>query len=469
MNTASAGAMAQPLNMSSMDELEAFLAAHPDMKFFDVMVQPMFGPLRGKRVLRHEMAGIWKNGRFLPGSILVVDQTGADCEATGLVWETGDVDRVVRPSAGTLVPAPWLGDDVAQFIGSLHTLEDARDPLDPRVILQNVLDRFAADGLTPDVACELEFYLCDQRPAGAPPQPARSPVTGFVPLAAETNGFRELDDQMPFLRDVYLAAEAQNLPIEAMIAEISPGQLEIGLDHRADALRVADDAVMFKRMIKGVAVKHGMEATFMAKPFFGLPGSGMHLHVSVLDSDGRNIFGADDPEGTPALRHAVWGMAQLMPQSMGIFAPNANSWRRFVGQAYAPTAATWGVNNRTVSLRVTAGPAASRHIEHRICGADAPPHLALAAMLAGVHYGLTHKGDPGPALQGDAYSQSDKAITRLPRNWDSAIEALADDGILASYIGSRAVSIIRIIKETERDRHMAEIPLGDYDWGFRNA
>jgi glutamine synthetase len=461
--------MTQPLHVSTQAELDAFLAANPDMKFFDVMVQPLFGPLRGKRVLRHEMAGIWKSGRFLPGSILVVDNTGADCEATGLVWETGDVDRVVRPTAGTLAPAPWLGDDVGQFIGSLHTLDNVPDELDPRVILQGVLDRFTADGLTPDVACELEFYLCDKRDNGTAPRPARSPVTGFVPFAAETNGFRELDDQMPYLRDLYAAAEAQGLPIEAMIAEISPGQLEIGLDHRPDALRVGDDAVMFKRLVKGVAVAHGMEATFMAKPFAGLPGSGMHIHVSVLDAKGTNIFGADDPQGTPALRHAVWGMAQLMPQSMGIFAPNANSWRRFVGQAYAPTAATWGVNNRTVSLRVTAGPAASRHIEHRICGADAPPHLALAAVLAGVHHGLTNKGDPGPAIEGDAYSQADRAITRLPRSWDSAIEALADDGILASYLGSRAVRMMRIIKETERDRHMAEIPVQDYDWGFRNA
>ncbi|MCU0882006.1 MAG: glutamine synthetase family protein [Hyphomonadaceae bacterium] len=461
--------MTQPLHVSTQAELDAFLDAHPTMKFFDVMVQPLFGPLRGKRVLRHEMAGIWKSGRFLPGSILVVDNTGADCEATGLVWETGDVDRVVRPTAGTLAPAPWLGDDVGQFIGSLHTLDNVPDELDPRVILQGVLDRFTADRLTPDVACELEFYLCDQRANGTAPKPARSPVTGFVPFAAETNGFRELDDQMPYLRDLYAAAEAQGLPIEAMIAEISPGQLEIGLDHRPDALRVADDAVMFKRLVKGVAVAHGMEATFMAKPFMGLPGSGMHIHVSVLDDKGTNIFGADDPQGTPALRHAVWGMAHLMPQSMGIFAPNANSWRRFVGQAYAPTAATWGVNNRTVSLRVTAGPASSRHIEHRICGADAPPHLALAAVLAGVHHGLTHKGDPGPAIEGDAYSQTDKAITRLPRSWDAAIEALADDGILASYLGSRAVRMMRIIKETERDRHMAEIPVQDFDWGFRNA
>jgi glutamine synthetase len=450
-------------------DAEAFLAANPHIAFIDILYNPMSGPPRGKRIRAHELLTVYGHGRYLPGSITVVDMTGADCEATGLVWEDGDADRLAKPAPNTLVTAPWLGEDVAQCVVSLYELDGAPNDLDPRHVLQRVIDRFTADGLTPDVACELEFYLCAQRRQGQAADLPISPVTGHTATGNEVYGLRELDDHMGFLRDLYDGARAQGLPIEAAISEFAPGQLEIGLEHRADALRVADEAMMFKRLVKGCAVKHGVEATFMAKPFEGRAGNGQHLHVSVLDKDGTNIFGSDDPDGTPALRHAIAGMQALLPAGMAIFAPNQNSYRRFVGNSYAPVAATWGVNNRTVGLRVTAGPAASRHIEHRVSGADANPYLALAAMLAGVHYGLTQKRDPGPAITGDGYAQADKAPVTLPKHWYGAVDAFEASDVLKDYLGARFVSMYAIVKHTEQERYHAHIPIADYDWCFRNA
>jgi glutamine synthetase len=455
--------------IATLADAEAFLAANPDIAFIDILYNPMSGPPRGKRIRPHELLTVYGHGRYLPGSITVVDMNGADCEETGLVWEDGDADRLAKPAPNTLFKAPWLGEDVAQCVLSLYELDGATSDLDPRHVLQGVIDRFTADGLTPDVACELEFYLCDQRYDGQRASLPVSPVTGQMPTGNEVYGLRELDDHMPYLRDLYAAAAAQGLPIEAAISEFAPGQLEIGLEHRADALRVGDDAMMFKRLVKGCAVSHGLEATFMAKPFEGRAGNGQHLHVSVLDKDGHNIFASESPEGTPALGHAIAGMQALLPAGMAIFAPNQNSYRRFVGNSYAPVAATWGVNNRTVGLRVTAGPPKSRHVEHRVSGADANPYLALAAMLAGVHYGLTHKLDPGPAIIGDGYAQADKAPVKLPKHWYAAVDAFEASDIMKDYLGARFVSMYTTVKRTEQDRYNSHVPVVDFEWCFRNA
>lgn len=461
--------MTHTTGIATPAEAAAFLAANPDIQFVDILYSGMSGPPRGKRLRAHELAGVYGHGRYLPGSIRVVDMTGADSEATGLVWEDGDADRLAKPAPNTLVRAPWLGDDCAQFIASLYELDGTPSDLDPRQVLQGVIARFAELGLTPDVACELEFYLCAPRGPGEAPSLPQSAVTGHRAVGNEVYGLRELDDHMPFLRSLYAAAEAQGLPIEAAISEYAPGQLEIGLEHRADALRVADECMMFKRVVKGCAVAHGMEATFMAKPFAGLAGNGQHLHVSLLDKDGRNIFASEDPAGTPQLRHAIAGMQALMPASMAIFAPNANSYRRFVGNSYAPVAATWGVNNRTVGLRITAGVPASRHVEHRISGADANPYLALAAMLAGVYHGLVNKLDPGTMVTGDGYSQPELAPVKLPLNWFAAVDSFEASELLSDYLGARFVRLYSIVKRTEQDRYFSTIPLADYDWCFRNA
>lgn len=455
--------------IANRNDAEKFLAANPDIAFIDIIYSPLTDVPRGKRIRPHELLGVYGHGRYLPGSITVVDTIGSDCEETGLVWEDGDADRLAKPAANTLVHAPWLGNDVAQCIVSLYELDGPIHELDPRGILQKILRLFEAEGMVPDVACELEFYLTGPRKHGERPHLPASPITGHTASGNEVYGLRELDDHMGFLRDLYKAAEIQGLPIEAAISEFAPGQLEIGLEHRADALRVADEAMMYKRLVKGVAVKHGLEACFMAKPFAGMAGNGQHLHVSVLDMAGNNLFASDDPKGTPMVQHAIGGMQALMPASMAIFAPNANSYRRFVGNSYAPIAATWGVNNRTVGLRITAGLPNSRHIEHRISGADASPYLGLAAMLAGVYHGIKHKIDPGEMVVGDGYSQLEKATVKLPMNWYSALDEFENCASIAEYMGDKFQKMYAIVKRTEQSRYNSAIPLEDYDWYFRNA
>ena len=260
---------------------------------------------------------------------------------------------------------------------------------------------------------------------------------------------------MGALRALWAATDAQGLPVEGVSSEASPGQLELTLHHRANALQAADDAVAFKRAAKGVARTLGCEATFMAKPFQDTAGSGMHIHMSMMTLEGANIFQSDAAEGTPALSHAIGGMAATMDQAMAVLAPNANSYRRYVARSYAPTAPIWGVNNRTVSLRIPVGSAASRRVEHRVAGADANPYLALAVVLAGAHHGLTHRIDPGPATTGDGYAAAAKSGAKLPTDWVAALDRFDQSAVMRDYLGDAFVELFVTVKRTEQERFSA--------------
>ncbi|MBA2936106.1 glutamine synthetase [Sphingomonas sp. CGMCC 1.13654] len=448
-------------------EARDFLAAHPDVEFFEMFFTSLTGVPRGKRLRRSEVMKLYEGSAFLPGSIVAVDILGADCEDTGMVWETGDADRIACAVPGGIVPAPWIGEDAAQVMCSLHDLGGEVTPFDPRAVLQRVLDRYAADGLTPMVACEMEFYLVESRRGRVSLR--SSPFTRRKPVANEAHGLPETEDAADFLRALWKAADAQGVPVEGASSEASPGQLELTLHHKADALAAGDDAVLFKRMAKGVARPLGCEATFMAKPFAEIAGSGMHIHMSMLDANCANIFASDAAEGTEQLRHAIGGMAQTMADAMAVLAPNANSFRRYVARSYAPVSPTWGVNNRTVALRIPAGSAASRRVEHRVAGADANPYLALAVVLAGAHYGLTNKLDPGAMTHGDGYSAPVAAGDPLPTDWLKAIDRFAASSVMSEYLGDAFVDLYATVKRTEQARFNAVVTSLDHDWYLQNA
>ena len=453
--------------IADVSEARAFFEANPDIDAVDIIFTNMCGVPRGKRLRQHEVIAVYESGRFLPGSAVVVDITGRDTEETGLVWEDGDADRYVKPIPGTLVRAPWLGENAGQFLTSFYELDGTPNDLDPRHVLGSVIDRLAADGLTPVVAVELEFFLLDI--SGGTPRPAKGLLTPHPSGDNQVYGLRELEDFKPFFDDLYAACDVQNIPLESAISEYAPGQFELTLRHKPDALRATDDAVMYKRLVKGVAVKHGLEATFMAKPFAHEAGNGMHLHISMADESGSNAFASEDPEGAPILRHAIGGMKAALGESMAIFAPNANSYRRFKANSYAPVAPTWGVNNRTVSLRIPAGSPASRHVEHRVCGADANPYLAVAAVLAAMHHGITNRIDPGPAVVGNGYEDEASAGVKLPNNWFAANDAFEGSPLMNDYLGARFVKYYSIVKRTEMARFYGEVTELDYEWYLRNA
>jgi len=454
------------MKFAPVKQAQRFLTQHPDVEMFELFILDANGVPRGKLLHRDELIAVYENGRPLPSTILGLTLQGDDVENSGLVWDVGDIDCRAYPLEGSLVRLPWRQIPTAAVQVSMHPTEGLPASIaDPRHLLINVIERLNADGYYPVMACELEFYLLDaKRDANGRPQPALD-ADGSRPRHTQVYGLRELEQIEPFLADLYAACKLHGIPARTAISEYAPGQVEITLEH-GDALAAMDQAVRYKRLVKAVAHKHGMQATFMAKPFDDLAGTGMHMHVSIADAEGRNLFASKDPADTPLLRYAVGGMLESLLDSLLLFCPNANSYRRFQANSYAPLAPTWGVDNRTVSLRVPGGPAHTRHIEHRVCGADANPYLAAAAILAGIHHGITHNIDPGAPVEGNGYEQ---ATRLLPTDWLTSLTALENSAWARDALGPEFLGVYLAVKRAEFRQFMAEVGEQDWRWYLTQA
>ncbi|MFC3568108.1 glutamine synthetase family protein [Paracoccus simplex] len=333
-------------------------------------------------------------------------------------------------------------------------------PGDPRRALAEVVERYRARGLTPVVATELEFYVVD--PSGSVPQPPRSPITG---KRLDSDGALSLDELQhfdAFLNEVYDCCAAQGIPADAAISENGAGQFEINLLHVADTLEAADDAVLFKRLVRGIARKHGFAATFMAKPYGERAGSGMHVHFSLSDAEGRNVFDDGGEAGTAILRHAVAGLIRTMQENALVFAPHENSFRRLLPGAHAPSAIAWGYENRTAAIRIPGGSPKARRIEHRVAGADANPYLVLASILGGALLGIENQWEPPPPITGDAYSLD---LDSLPPDWASAIEAFSRGALVERIFSKRLRRMFVQCKQQELrrfTRHVTEFEYHSY-------
>ena len=395
-------------------DLLGWLDGKPDITAITAAVCDLNGQWRGKRVTRAGFSKVLTDGLRMPLSAAGVDVWGRDAPASGMVFETGDADGVACvtgrgpiSSGGEAFLPLWLfRDDGTPF------------PADPRQALALIVDRYRVAGLTPVVATELEFYLVDA--SGGAPAPPPDPSAGDRLAYEGILSVDELDTVNGFLGDVYSACAAQGIPADTAISECGCGQFEVNLLHCDDALRAGDDAVLFKRLVRQAARRHGLAATFMAKPYGDRSGSGLHVHMSVLDEAGDNVFDDGSEAGSDALRHAVAGLIAAMPESMLVFAPHLNSYRRFAPGTHAPTAAAWGYENRTAAIRIPGGPGVARRIEHRVAGADANPYLVLAAILGAALDGIAHGQAPPDPIEGNAYAHD---LTRLPTEWGAAVDA----------------------------------------------
>lgn len=449
---------------SSVDEARAFLDAHPQIEAFDIVLTDANGIGRGKIIRRHELLVLYEGGRHLPISILGLDIVGEDVHETGLIWDSGDGDLRAWPLPGTLVPLHGTNPPRGQLLMSMYLLDGTPMTSDPRHALKRQVDAFAARGLRPAGAFELEFFLlASERDAHGRVQPARAVLDGRASGKTEVYSVDHLHGMEPLFSDIYKAAETQGIPAETVISEYAPGQYELTLNYRQDILRAADDLLMLKRLVRMQARRHGVTACFMAKPIDQYAGSGMHLHVSMQDASGTNVFTeARDGEWNPFLLHALGGLAGTMAESMLVFAPHANSWRRFVSQSYAPIAPTWGVNNRSVALRVPAGSKSARRIEHRPSGVDANPYLVAATVLAGIAKGLDEKIDPGPETTGNGYECARVGEVEMPADWLSAIKAAERSTFLREALGEDMHRTFTAIKRAEYLRVARTVSELDY-------
>ena len=406
-----------------------WLKSHPEITYFLAGICDLNGIMRGKRVPRALADKVFNGSLRMPLSNTYLDIWGEEIANSPMILETGDADGICDWTGREPIIMSWLERPAA--LVPLWMKNGTGEPHlgDPRQVLASVVARYTAKGYRPVVATELEFYLYDR--SSPTPKPPKMPITG-KPLSSDSiYNLSELQQFDGFLNDVYDACEQQNIPTDAAIAENGPGQFEINLIHCDDALKAADDAILFKEIVRGIALKHGLGATFMAKPYGDRAGNGMHVHFSLIDENDNNLFDDGTEAGSEMMMNAVAGMLEAMPDQTLIFAPHANSYRRLRKGSYAPTFAAWGYENRTTAIRIPGGSSNARRIEHRVAGGDSNPYLVLAAILSAALEGIENKLQPTPPIVGEAYL---KDLPPLAASWADAVEKFEESALIARQL-----------------------------------
>ena len=406
------------------------------------------GQLRGKRAPAEMVEKVLKDGVRFPLSAFNLDIWGEDIEDSPMVFESGDADGTIMPTERGITAIPYLSTPSALI--PLWAFNDDGTPFmgDPRQALKSVVDRYAALGLTPVVATEMEFYLIDD--SGDDIQPPASLRSGKNRPGGDVLSLTTIDEFNAFFDDLYAACADMNIPADAATSESGAGQFEITINHAPDALKAADDAWLFKLLVQGLARKHGLAGSFMAKPFADQAGNGLHTHFSILDKDGNNVLADGSDEGTPMLRNAVAGCLKGLAELNLIFAPHANSYDRLVPGAHAPTNICWGYDNRTAAIRIPGGSPKARRIEHRLAGGDVSPHLFLAAVLGSALIGLEQKLDAPAPMTGNAYDQD---FDQVSCDWAESIETFANSKLAAEIFDPILIDNLVRTKRQEMKTH----------------
>jgi glutamine synthetase len=445
----------------SLAEARAFRARHPDIRHFDAFFIDIGGWPRGKRCPIEKLESVYGEGVQSPQSHFLLDVNGDTANPLGRGFSDGDPDTTLHPVPGSLAPVPWSKEPLAQLI--LTEGPEGREGVvvDPRQILRRAAEPLAELGLKPVMAVELEFILFEREPdAEGRPLLARAARTTRQ-VRTDTNSIAELQSLSGFFADVDAFCRAQDVPATMVSSEMGAGQFEINLQHVEDPLLGGDHAVLLRQAVQAAASAHGMRASFMAKPFLDLAGSGMHVHVSLVDRAHRNVFDDGGATGSNALRHAIGGLRDSLPDLFALFAANVNAFRRFGPMQFVPLNRHWGHNNRGVAFRVPAGPAHARRIEHRVAGADANPHLVLAGILSGLHHGLANRIDPGAPKSTAGDDAPDEALAfDLP----AALDRLETSALARRYIDPGYLAVYAEVKRRERARFLDFVSAREYDW-----
>lgn len=426
----------------------------------EALITDCNGIARGKWLPVQKLDTIEKQGLKLPKSALGLDVWGRDIPA--LAHANGDIDGYCHLVEGSLRPLlTERGVDQAQVLLSMFDKDGNPYMGDPRQVLQALVNRFTEKELRPCMAVELEFSLL--------PKPETSEAIGAAlrdqnAVGGNLYALSELDYHGPLLEALRQAFDTQDLPYEGIIKESAPSQFEINVAHSDDVMLLADQVIRMQRTIRAVSARHGFVASFMPKPIDDEAGNGLHVHCSLLDENGTNVFDDGGEEGSDLLRYAVAGGLELLPASMLLFAPSFNAYRRFQPGNHAPTESAWGYDNRTTAIRIPESPSAARRLEHRVAGADANPYLVLAAVLAGIWHGIENTLSPPNPIEGNAWDQEIDAPA-LPTTMDEAISVFDKSDVLSSYLTSEFKTPFLATKVQERNefaKRVTEFELETY-------
>jgi glutamine synthetase len=435
----------------NFNDLEQWLDQHRVTEI-ECLVPDLTGVARGKILPRKKFTE--DRGMRLPEAVVAMGVTG-EFPAEGPYFDVispTDHDMHLRPDPRTVRIVPWASDPTAQVVHDCYDKAGNIVPFAPRSVLRRVCDLFEAEGWNPIVAPELEFYLVARNTD--PDMPLKPPIgrSGRAETSRQAYSIDAVNEFDPLFEDVYSYCEQMELNVDTLIHEIGAGQMEINFFHD-HPLGLADEVFFFKRTVREAAMRHNMFATFMAKPIAGEPGSAMHIHQSIVDTQGRNIFSNADGSASDMFRWYIGGLQKYIPAAMALFAPYVNSYRRLARFTAAPINIQWGTDNRTVGIRSPVASPAARRIENRVIGADANPYVALAATLACGYLGMKNRVEPTPECKGDAYLGD----FQLPRSLGEALEKLRAERDLAAVLGEAFVTVYTEVKETEYAEFMKVI------------
>lgn len=448
-------------------EVEHFLSTYENVRFVDLLIADLNGVMRGKRIDVESLDKVYQQGGNLPMSIFSMSILGETIEECGLGLDAGEPDLTCFPLNNSLVTASWHQHNVAQLLMTMKEQDGTPFYAEPRNVLESACFRLKELNLTAVVAVELEFYLFDKnRTSSGNVQAPISPKTQQRDKYTQVYSVDTLAEYSDFLDDISRTCQEQNVPADTAVAEYAPGQFEINLKHQADPLLACDNAMLLKRIIKAIADKHGFDCSFMAKPYGDEAGSGMHVHASILNEQGENIFADEDSDYSKQLEFAIGGLLALLPASMPFLCPNINSYKRFQPNSYVADSLSWGIDNRTVALRIPKSNKSATRIEHRVAGADANPYLVMSVILNSIYYGLINKIEPIKPFVGDATQQ--EAIA-LPNRLNQALITLEQDNVLTNNMGEKFTQMYLTAKRCELAQIEANITDVELNWYLKNA
>ena len=422
-----------------MKEAADWLKKH-EVTQVECIAPDMNGAAKGKLVPAEQ---ILDSEIRIAEAIFGQDTIGQWCHDDDL-FQVADVDMVMIPDYASLSVQPW-SEATASCICDCRTLMGKPLSIAPRTILRNLIGKFAELGVKPMVAQEAEFYLVAPNPDPLQPVLAAPGLSGRTPRSARSFQVEAMGEYAPFIKVMHKHAELHDIEITGTIQEMGEGQLEVNFMH-GDALGKADEMFYFKRLVRQAAQASGFNATFMAMPMGGAPGSAMHLHQSLLDIEsGNNVFVDQDGGFTDLFRAYLGGLQKYTPAVMPLLAPNVNSYRRFEGAVSCPTNVEWGLDNRTTGFRVPVGDAAATRIENRIPGSDNNPYLAIAASLVCGYLGLTEELRPRKAVDDSAWDLDHK----LPRSLRESLDLFTACEPVVDLLGERFVKVFCDIRRRE--------------------
>jgi glutamine synthetase len=441
------------LDQALRDEIDGFCKQHPEIDEVDILCTGITPNLWGKRYPIAKLAKLVGDFKMPRGNGLM-SPVGEYIEVLHYNDTDGDPDSAFQFIPNTLKVIPWQENRAQIMVSTV----DAEVPFEgePRVILDRVIKKLNAKNLFTTVAFELEFYLTDKNLSDSGLLQAPKNTFNKQKDISAVLCMDRLDAYSDVLREIRDCCEAQDIESTAISSEIGAGQFEINLNHNKNALMAADEVVQYKRIIKAAAMKHGYNATFMAKPYMQDAGNGMHLHVSIYDENGKNKFAQDDKK---MLYQAVGGCLNTLHGAMAFLASNPNAYRRYVPDLAIATQKSWGHENRYVAVRIPSSNNKNTRIEHRVPCADANPYLALAALLAGDYSGIDNNSDPGEEFEGLACYEH-----LYPKTLEEALVELDADQALRDTLGSHFVDIYIAYKRSEIKEFNNFIAAREYQW-----